>query len=182
MTSLKVATAAAASRERVARYAAADPRAAAVVPDTSASPNRASHDRHHALAICRIPRRLPACRPGTGPLRLAGSSPRARVRPCVTVSDDGRENMQPPDRALVPRPGRPKSEANNPYTRACRSRRRTEGMLSCTAAAGRGEPLYSWSPPSTGPRPNVNHGNLPGVAPEPSARAGRPGGAALRRR
>ena len=66
-----VASPAAASSDPAARYPVAKPLKAAIVPHTSASPNRARHARHHP-ARAGLLRRSAACRPGAAP---SGTSP-----------------------------------------------------------------------------------------------------------
>src|SRR5215469_11590357 len=80
-----VANPAAASSDPAIRYPAAKPPTAAMVPHTSASPNRARHACHHpALAGVMQP-------PGTSPAGKAGADPvatatgAAAVTPCALM-------------------------------------------------------------------------------------------------
>src|SRR5437660_2976753 len=70
MASHKVASPAAPSSDPAARYPAAKPAAAAMVPHTSANPNRARHARHHLALARALPwsaARLGTASPGTSP-------------------------------------------------------------------------------------------------------------------
>ena len=96
-----VAIPAAASSDPAARYPAVKPPRAAIVPDASASPNRARHARHRP-ALAAAVRRSAACRPGTAPpgTPLAGN---AGTGPVLLVADGAA--MTPRMLMLSPRAG-----------------------------------------------------------------------------